>query len=296
MKRGWGRTAGAAMLVGVCVFESACGCGKAAGGEGGARIERGPVPGYAEVASKYNERVRPLERLWATAVVVIRYRDKEGGTRREQGEGHVQVIRPDRLAMSVGKVGETYFWLGGDAERYWWFEREGGKRMWVGRYDAIGAHAEWESPPIHPLDLIELLAITPLPDAGGETAWSEDGTRVVVTAPARVGRSRAFLDPTTLEPSAIELLDAQGVIVIRAELSDYEGVTVIGSGLVPRMPGFIAVTIPGREAEVTIRLNDQESGPKRPKAAAFNFEQIVRSLGPSEVVDVDRPARGGAEN
>ncbi|MFT3686154.1 MAG: hypothetical protein QM783_14740 [Phycisphaerales bacterium] len=72
---------------------------------------------YGEAAAKYNANVENLKRLFGFVVVQIEYVDKKGERHKEQGEGRIQIIQPDHVALSVGKVGETFFWLGSDSQR-----------------------------------------------------------------------------------------------------------------------------------------------------------------------------------
>src|SRR5690606_32452804 len=126
--------------------------------------------------------------------------------------------RPDHVALSTGKLGEPFFRLGSNGERFWWFDLRKPRRAWVGTHDAaaIRRAAAEESPiPVPPRDLIELLGITLLPtEAAGRVVWTADQNGLVVDVPSEAGSRRLTLDPQTYEPRAIELFDASGTPII----------------------------------------------------------------------------------
>src|SRR5690606_1280520 len=71
--------------------------------------------------------------------------------------------RPSSCALSLRKFGKTVFWLGSDAALYWIFDGEA-REAHVGRNsnakDPLGIlNAIY----IHPLDLIDLLGLDPIP-------------------------------------------------------------------------------------------------------------------------------------
>ena len=110
----WLRRIGGAVLASAALALPACDhAHKAVGPDGTAPIvEMGPAPDYSEVAIRYNRRVDRLDRFFARANLNVTYFDQDGEKRNEQPEGRLQVIRPDRLALSLGRAGQTLFWFG----------------------------------------------------------------------------------------------------------------------------------------------------------------------------------------
>lgn len=101
------------------------------GGEPIARPETPQAPSYQEVAERYNERAQHFDRLWARTTVRLRYLDEEGRWQTEQGDdGHLMLVRPDHVALSTGKLGEPFFRLGSNGERFWWFDLRKPRRAW----------------------------------------------------------------------------------------------------------------------------------------------------------------------
>lgn len=262
-----------------------------------------PPPPYEAVAEVYNARAARLPRIWSRAVVQVRYLDEDGKQRSVQGEGHLQVIQPDRLALSAGKLGETLFWLGGDSDRFWAFELGDASRASVGRHENVGRPcARALAAPVHPLEALDLLGVTPLPAEPSPVAWSADGRSLVVEFPGRFGPQRVFIDPMDYLPVRIELLDPRdGAVAVVATLEQHERVWIDGSpGYNPQVATRIVIEHPGSESEVRLTLSDANDGSQRGRLAdaAFNFESLLRAFGPDEIVVLDeacdRPAFAGA--
>ncbi len=275
-----------ALLIASCALLGACNGGPD-------RIERGDAPAFLESAALYNDQVELLARVRADAVIRIRYTDDDGKRRTEQGEGLLQVVRPDRLALSVNKVGQRLFWFGCDGSRYWWFDLTGDERL-----GAFGLHERFEENAvglgIHPLDLVQLLGITPLDIAHpGRTQWSEDGRQLgVTTRTADAGYLRIWLDPERYWAQEVELFDAERNLVARSLLSRHLGVDIAGrGGYRPRMPGRILVEDPSSGAELRLTLY----APRDSVIAdeAFDLRTLVETLRPDRVVDLDAAAPPG---
>lgn len=249
------------------------------------------LPTVDAILVAQNERAARLDRIWARAVVQLEYQDEGGRQRSAQGEGHLQVIQPDRLALSVGKLGETLYWLGADEERHWVFELGDIDRAMVGRHENVGSPCMQSlGAPVHPLDLLELLGICPIGEDITIVGRAEDGT-VEVVGPVRSGVRTMWLDQDTLEPVRVEIAPLEVEVgAVTATLSQYEGVTQADEGgFFPRMPSRIVAVHPSSESRIQIDLSDMNDGSRRGRLpdAAFSFESLVRALGPSEVVVLD---------
>jgi hypothetical protein len=265
-----------------------------------ADAERGAPPSYAEVAARYNERVEPLQRLWGSAVARLEYRDEQGRLRREQGEGVLQLIQPSRFALDVGKLGETLLWLGCDEQRYWMFELHEADRAQVGLHANLGRPCNRPAGlPAHPLDIIELLGVTPMPvdwptarpdQPVGETKWSSDGRLLIVDTPARRAYRRLYLDPETYLPQRAEIYSfPERELVLFATLSEYERVR-IRAGARPLMAGRIIIERPGEETKITLDLGSMTDGSFRADrliSDAFSFEALLSAYRPEEVIVLD---------
>jgi len=261
----------------------------------------GAPPSYDDVARRYNERAEKLDQVWARAVVRIAYETEDGDTRREQGEGHLQLIQPARLALSIGKLGETLVWLGCDRERYWLFELHDTEQVQVGRHENLGRPCNRRAGlPAHPLDIIELLGVTPLPRTWpgvedgtpvGETAWSSSGDYLIVDAPGYAGYRRLFLDPQSLLPERIEIFThPERERSLTAALSEYAPVRIRSGEARPPTATRVIIESDRDPGSITIDLADMTDGrfrSDRLTADVFNFENLVDIFRPARVIVLD---------
>jgi hypothetical protein len=266
-----------------------CGCRGTGDADTGPIVRTEPPPAYEIVAAAHNERVELLGRLWSRAVVQVRYEDEEGDRNKEQGEGHLQVERPDRLALTAGKFGETYVHLGCNEQRYWWFDLTDGKRVWVGSHDPA-SHTGRDELVVSPRDLIALLGVLPLPESG-EVAWSHDGRTIRVDIPAggmpTMGAGlRMWFRPDTLEPKWIAITDAGGWELFVSELDRYDNIPVEGMGATgPRGPKHFYVWNDEDTSELRIILHDPVNKPLRD--LPFSFDTLLEAYGVEEINDLD---------
>ena len=243
-------------------------------------IPEGDPPSYAEIVEANNARVALLDRLWSRTVVRVDYVDRDGRDRSEQVEGHLQFVAPRRFLMTFTKLGELYFVIGSNEELYWWIQLGDEKQATVGRYDAADDRPDARVDlPVHPLDLIELLAIRPLPaDATPETAWSP-GVLVRVDLPARWGTRRLLIDPATLEPARVELRDPTGELAAASDLTRYMDVIVERdeAGPTPRVPQRFWVEAPESGVSIKVDLYEPETAEGRPRARSFDLDWLLDS-------------------
>ncbi len=269
-----------------------------------------PLPSFQDAVARYNEGVLPLDRLIARATIRLTYTDRDGERHTEQPDGTLQIVRPNKLAIDLGKAGKKLFWLGSDEERYWWIDLSNPDD----RFAAVGRHDHWDANQsaagrrlgigVRPLDLIAAIGITPLdPKLKGATQWSRDGRRlgIVSPLPGRNGLQRVWVDPKTMRPSSIELFNADHKLVLRADMEGEERVTINRTGVPgsvgerPVIPARITCDDIESDAELRITLSDAKDGPISDKA--FRLDELVRRLGVGRVVDLDRPIaddEGGA--
>jgi hypothetical protein len=270
----------------------------------------GPLPTYEEVATRYNERIAAIPRLWASITGRIWFPDEQGRQRTEQVEGNLQFIAPGRLLLNFDKVGQTLGLMGTNDERYWWIELDRQRRAFVGEHARVTAERIAElGMPIYPRDVVELLGITALP-APGESprtsvGWTAERRMIMVTttigaaseaagpAPLSTYR-RIFIDPATFEPLRIEILSADEQVRAISELSGYQTVTVAGAGPEvprPRMPAEVFVGTADENTTMRLRmLTPPEISRRRPSEAIFDFDNLVAHYRIREINSLDEPA------
>lgn len=267
------------------------------------------LPTYAQIASAQNARVADLQRVWGATTAIVTYQDQDGQVRTEQAEGYLQIVQPGRVALSLGKqiTSEVYFYLGANQERYWWLDRLDAARSigYVGTHEmATPERAAKFGAPVHPLDLLDLLGITELPEAetprrtlieggpdqtipeGARVAWSPDGGSVVVDVPGRFGTRRMWFDPASLKPRRVEMLDDRGRVAVYSTLTRDTLVTVRGdSRRRPFMAAEVEVMIPGTPTSVRLRLDRLEN--REIRNAPFDLDGLLRAYPVQRVENLD---------
>lgn len=267
-----------------------------------------PLPRYEEVYAQAESRVGALDRFWAVAVVGLRYTDAEGDRRRDQVEGHLQFIRPSKVALTLGKLGDTLLLLGCDDDQFWWIERIEQKRAFVGNQrDARRLALERVGVPVLPTDMLLLGDLVPWPAPGSEyegrvveTVRSGMNAAEVFAVEFREsGRTRRiYLTRTVFDPVGVDLYTDDGRLIAQSELSLYERVL---NRLDPlrhqRVPSRINIDVPSAESRIEMNLSRMEISDRRPKPLVFDLSELIERFGIEEVIRLEdvRPLTVGAE-
>ena len=253
-----------------------------------ATIPQAP-PSYQSVATAFNERVEGLDRFWARASVQVKGRDPDGNSYLEQGEGWLQLERPDRVSLSIGKLGDVFFELGSNETWYWWFDLTDDRVGFAGRVDLASPEKSARfGVPVHPHDLAQLLGITNLPidDETGSTTWSRDGKLLGVTTAGRWGQRRLWLEPETLAPRRVELLNELGEPLVYATLfnDDFVDIEAMPTAK-PRVASRVEIEVPELEAEIKLSLYGMKNKDIHP--AVFDLARLVKLRKVDTVYAVD---------
>lgn len=254
-----------------------------------------PLPEWSVLAARYNARIEGVDRLKAAVSLVIEAPDGKGGRRKDQLEGSLLVFPPARVALRLDKVGQTVFQLGSDLTRYWSLDFTEAPVALVGTHARASAHsAKRFGVPVYPLDLIDLLAITPLPvkQGGATMAWAPGRTRIVVTLPpgSRGGASRRLtIDAATAFPVSVELIGAKGERIARAEHSHFVSVDLPGVAVShAKVAERCEVEIPAEDARVSLGLFDPTNPGSAIRMQAFDLEGLLKAYNVGRVIDIDR--------
>lgn len=282
------------LLLGIATVQPGCGSTPEAGVGGG---NVAPLDADAVIAG-YNARADRVTSLWARVAVVLEGKDAEGSPLRERAEGHLQIVPPTDVAITLGKLGETNLYFGSNDRLYWWFDMTD-SAMKIARF---GRHAlvtpekiDRLGLPIHPLDLVEALGITPIEPAGAGagaevTPGEEPGTSII-TAPSRRGLRRVTIRDDRYEPSNIRLLSPGGDVLLDVDLSRYRLLAGLDPGEAPlRVAERVRVRMAGFDGE--IRLTLHEPTRKAIKPIAFDPAKLADVYGINALYDLDEPAAG----
>ena len=257
-----------------------------------------PRPGTPAVRSElttivesYNTRVRDLARLRAPVTMIINSPKETGGRSKDQVEGNLQVMLPSSVALRIDKVGQALAYLGSNQQQYWWFDLGDEKRAYVGAH-ALGSmeKARRFGLPVHPLDLVELAGVTPLPNASLLTFSRGPSGEDVVTVPGRWATRRLHLDPSTHEPARIEIINRDGRVAIASALSRYQPVEVDGNVFTKaRIASTVEISIFDADVQASIAIVEPRNPGDKLRLKAFDLEAMLASYNIKNVIDMDAP-------
>lgn len=248
----------------------------------------GPLPTYDEIVERYNANLAGLDQLWSTSVVAVRWTDEDGDRQFEQGEGNFIYGGPQRVALTVGKLGNTILWAGSNEQRYWLFDLRDRGVGHVGAHANVGRPCTRQLPvPVSSANVPHLLGLLPLATGEGEVGTVR-GYLAVRPAELNV---RMLLHPQTYLPVRVDLLDERGESVVIVRLSEHEPVEMQGR---PRAAGARVATrtefyVLQEDAQLSLRLNNMVGGERVEKVnpRAFDFDALLRAYSPAEVIDLD---------
>jgi len=277
-----------------------CQSGNEPGGDVPANLVNAELPTYAAAAARYNANTGGLERIFVGgAVVRVTFPDERGVSQREQVEGSLQLIRPSRVALNIRKVGQPLFWLGSDDTRYWWFDLTGEtKYAVIGRHDLFRQEQATKiGLSVHPLELVRLLGVMPLPtDAGtlGGTQWSTSRAWLGISTPLTDapgnagGYQRIWVDPETFLVQQVDLLNSERELVLTATHSEHASVTMTDQPVGPMLAGRIVVRHLPSGSVLDLSMPNVTDGRRRISDKAFVFDEVAASLKPDKTYDLDR--------
>lgn len=257
----------------------------------------GPLPAYDTVAAAHNQRVERLARLWSNATLRVWYPNEQGEEEVAQVEANLQYVRPDKVNLTLDKAGPLAV-LGSNERRYWFIDLNK-----ENRHAKIGEHARATPErvaelglPVHPLDLIELFALTPLPTSWpsvgtGETPdlrWSSDGRWIVLSTPGRIGRRRLYFEPGSYLVGRVELTGPDGNLLASADLDEYEEAAGAGGAMVPTQ---ILASVDRGRTRVRMRLDQPDAG-RTPRDIAFDLDRLLQAYRIRNVQSLDEPPVG----
>lgn len=257
-----------------------------------AQVPTGPLPSYGQLVARYNANLAGLDQFWSRAVVEMEYQDRKNRRRFEQGEGNLLVVGPQRVALSVGKLGNVLMWAGGDEQRFWLFELHEDKVAYVGRHENVGKPCAQELPlPVQPRDLPRLLGVVPIDGTPVPTPPEVEAVRGgYLIEPPGTG-TRLLLDPVTALPVRIDLLDAQGRTVVTGLLSSPKSVEMSTPATnKPTVHSHLRISVIGRSGQLTLFLSDLSDGKDDPKInpRVFDFERLMTIHKPGDLIVLDR--------
>lgn len=260
---------------------------------------RGPLPPAdpASLIAQYNARASQVTQVWSRAVVQLKWTDEKGKKRSEQGDGHVIFRKPGELAMMIGtKVGDPWVVLGGNTERFWFFDLKPVKgqptALYFGANRDLGEESMLElNIPVRPDRFINLLGIQELAVQKGQAPslipdrklggyWY----RMPLEDEFEALTQSVLIDPVTALPRSIRITDSSEGVVAEATLSQFEPVAVKGQPPTawPQVATRIEVHSPSNKTRVILHLSSQTSA--KVTDAQFNIESLKGRYKPDKVL------------
>ncbi|MEX1089462.1 MAG: hypothetical protein WEC36_09600 [Phycisphaeraceae bacterium] len=248
------------------------------------------MPTYRELATGYNANLTDLHRLWSRAVVDFHWQDDDGRKHHERGDGHLIIALPDKLALTLGKAGIDFLWIGCNEKSYWFFNLQDEGKVYFGQHANVGRPGSRGLPGgIHPLMLPYLMGMVPIDAENDPPApaveWVEG--RFVIEPP-NLGL-RISLDGKTRVPVRIDLLDRAGQSLLVSRLAQYQVVRLEGkpSSQWPGLPNQVEIQTVGQYGKVALRLADMTDNSDRIKPRIFDFNVLLKIHKPAERIDLD---------
>lgn len=283
------------MLAMVAVFLTGC-------PKPGERNLNGDAPAaeavtYPQFAAAYNRRVGKIERLWARVTMEVRWVDEQGNKHFEQGDGQLIVRKPDEMALAIGRLGNTMYWLGCDAKRYWMFElnppKDQPRTAYIGSRALAHRHRlPW---PIHPDQLLGILGISPInqemPD--DDVRWHVDGQQGTLQSHAEPSNgSQVVFDVKYQRLLQRTVSRGENEVLLYADLSKYKPLKLVNKppGAFPDVATRFELKLPPQQAQLSMTLSEMTNDPSKIRDVQFNFEKLIKALKvePKDVIDLDR--------
>lgn len=257
------------------------------------------MPSYEQLVARYNRNVETIRHYTSFAVVEMTWR-VDGRRRFEQGEGQLTVVVPDRLSLTVGKVGHDVLRAGCNDTRYWLFDFSGEEKvMHVGRHAKLSESVDAASGmPMQPRDLIHLLGVVPIGPVGdGASPLVEQYQGHYLIEPPG-SNSRMLLDAGTARPLRIDLLDERGYSRVTARHKRFVHVKTEGvsPGRWPFVPTLITINDVQNRGSIKLSLTGTTGDADAIKPSWFDPEILATALQPDVVIDIDSQREATSQN
>lgn len=264
---------------------------------------RGPTEPMRDVVQRINQNNQELPTLWASHGYKATVVDDGGKAHTFTGDGALLYRGPREMRLIGNKefVG-TIFEIGTTPDRFWLKLVPEVETMWWGNFRNLGKPCA-EPIPLRPDLVVEVLGVgvintdfTALPAPTMRFNHERDVYMFVWNAPLRDRWSaikEVWYDRQTMRPSLVMLYDADGRVLVRAELRNHRTVEVDGLPRErwPQIAGEFRLYFPdnGTRMELDLRevmLNKRGSPPR---GLAF---PDPRRAGVQRVVQIDEACEG----
>jgi hypothetical protein len=251
------------------------------------QVAAAPKIAASAVREAYNANAGRITQFWSRSVVEIHYTDNQNKQHAEQGDGPFIIRKPADMALAIGKLGNTMYWVGSDATRFWFLDlnpQKGQPRTaYIGRHEGLGKPGMRPLPiPIRTDDLVQMLGITPVEaKATAEPGVVDKQPGYWFASPmGSTGTRRMFIAESPARALAVQFVGPDGKMVAESKLGVYQPLNLVGKSPAefPDIPTRIEVNIPARSARLTLFLSDMTDDKNKVRDAQFNVDQLVKLL------------------
>ena len=253
-----------------------------------------PAPPAAKLIEQQNRNVAPLDQLYTRAVVKITWYDRDGKRRFEEADGPLIYRRPGDLALALGKLGETWYWLGCDEERYWILDLNSDPRQaHVGTHAAAGNDAQASPLPIRADELVEVMGFGKLSNPPGlRVETTRKGYVLSYPADARSGVRREVTLDGQSRIVRVRLLDRRGEVIADAQkVTPFRmEIREIPFDDQPWLMRTTKIEIPAQRTTVEVFMPRTTRGEGKVRDVQFDFDKLIKiqKISPNHIENLDR--------
>lgn len=243
-------------------------------------------PEYSIILDAQRERLAKLESLKSGGVIELNWKDAGGRSRYEQGDITLLLGLPNQLALRIHKLGDTFMWIGSDENRFWLFDLHDseGSVAYIGRHQDFQPGEEIPGV-IHPMRLVDLLGLGPLP-AEATVDYDEEARAWRVDAAGRGGPIRIFFDPDRYWPIRVDALAPDGSIRYQSRLTRYAAIEAQGmtQAAFPRMAKRIEIREINESTRTVVTLDQPTTIVRVDQIErATDLDRLIESMHPDRI-------------
>ncbi len=252
-----------------------------------------PAPPPAEkLIELQNANAEPIDQLYTRAVVKITWHDEKDKKRFEEADGPLIYRRPTDLALALGKLGETWYWLGSDDERFWILDLHSDPRVaHVGSHAVAQANPQASPLPIRPDDLVVLMGVGKLPRVEGLTVELTDKGYLLryPPDPARNGVRREVTMDGLARIVRVVLYDRRGEVLADAKRINPFRMEIreLPFEQQPWLARNTIIEIPTRRSTVEIFMPRTTRGKDKVRDVQFDFDKLVKVQRIEQIENLD---------
>lgn len=253
-------------------------------------------PTYQQLATIHNTRVMQLDKFRASRVIVgMWYTDANGQAQQDHVEGSLRFRRPNDVYLYLQKAGAVdVAVLGSNSEKYWWLNLLENKQAMIGEHARFAPErVDRFAMPVHPLDLLDLLALTPVPSfAASNHTVRYDALRdaIVLTVPSKFGFRDLLVSQHNHQPVGAAIYDEMGREIARSVLEEPVPVDIAMTRVEdqPLVASAASMIFAGSDARAKLTIYSPTTrGWETRQDRAFDVDYLLEKYSIADVIFLD---------